>query len=90
MKDEVFEKVKCPLFLGYYFKDEQHQDETVEVKAALKMFERVATRVSLKQAQAFPEAGSHVIACNLTSKSAVEVENATFGFAETILKMVQR
>lgn len=90
MKDEVFAKVKCPLFMGYYYKDEQHQDETVEVKAGLKMFESVGTPVSLKQAQAFPKAGSHVIACNLTSKSVGEVETATYGFAESILKMVPK
>jgi hypothetical protein len=90
MKDEIFEKVKCPLFFGYYFKDEKHQDETVEVKAGLKMFEKIGTPVSLKRAQAFPEAGSHVIACSLTSKSVSEVEKGTFEFAEEILKMVPK
>lgn len=90
MKDEVFAKVTCPLFVGYYYKDEQHQDESVDVKAELKMFESVGTPVSLKQAQAFPEAGSHVIACNLTSKSADEVAKATYRFTETILKMTPK
>ena len=90
MTDEVFAKVKCPLFVGYYYKDEQHQDQTVEVKAALKMFERAVTPVAKKRAQAFPEAGSHVIACNLTSKSAGEVAAGTYRFAEDILKMVPK
>ena len=88
MIDRVFKKVKCPLFLGYYYKDEQHQDETVEVKAALKMFGKIGTPLDLKRQQAFPEAGSHVIACNLTSKSFEEVAKATYGFAEDILRMV--
>ena len=87
MKNEVFEKIKCPIFMGYYYKDEQHQDQTVEVKACLQMFEKVGTPASLKRAQAFPEAGTHVIACNLTSKSVGEVANSTYGFAEEILKM---
>jgi len=90
MTDEVFAKVKCPLFVGYYYKDEQHQDQTVEVKAALKMFDRAMTPVAMKRAQAFPEAGSHVIACNLTSKSVGEVEAGTYRFAEDILKMVPK
>ena len=90
MTEKVFAKVKCPLFLGYYFKDEQHQDETVEVKAGLKMFRQVGTPVLLKQEQAFPEAGSHVIACSLTSKSVDAVAKATYGFAESILKMVPK
>ena len=54
------------------------------------MFRQIGTPVSLKQAKAFPEAGSHVIACNLTSKSVDEVAKATYGFAETILKMVPK
>ena len=90
MTDEVFAKVKCPLFVGYYYKDEQHQDQSVEVKAALKMFDRAMTPVAMKRAQAFPEAGSHVIACNLTSKSVGEVEAGTYRFAEDILKMVPK
>jgi len=87
MKDEVYAKVKCPLFMGYYFKDEQHQDKTVEVKAALKMFSRVGTPEAMKRAKPFPEAGAHVIACSLTSKCVPEVEKSTFEFAEQILKM---
>ena len=90
MKKEVFLKVKCPLFLGYYYKDEQNQDQTVEVKAALKMFEQVGTPASAKTAQPFPEAGSHVIACDLTTKSFGEVAKATNKFAEQILKMAPK
>ena len=87
MKKVIFAKVKCPLFLGYYYKDEQHQDQTVDVKAALEMFGQVATPESEKRAQAFPEAGGHVIACYLTSKSVGEVASATNKFAEEVLKM---
>ncbi len=90
MKNEVFSKVKCPLFLGYYYKDEQNQDQTVEVKAALKMFQQVGTPASAKTAQSFPEAGSHVIACDLTTKSFGEVAKATNKFAEEILKMTPK
>jgi len=87
MKEDIFVKVKCPLFLGYYYRDEQNQDQTVDVKAALEMFTQVATPDAMKRAQAFPEAGGHVIACYLTSKSVVEVEKATFEFAEQVLKL---
>ena len=88
MNNDVFSKVRCPLFLGYYFKDENHQDQVVDVKAAIEMFGKVATPASMKMAFPFPEAGSHVIACTLTSKSVAEVASATYEFAEDILKMV--
>ena len=87
MKKVIFAKVKCPLFMGYYFKDKQHQDQTVDVKAALEMFQQVSTPDTEKRAQAFPEAGGHVIACYLTSKSVGEVASATNKFAEDVLKM---
>ncbi|MEI6140626.1 MAG: alpha/beta hydrolase [Mariniphaga sp.] len=90
MKKEVFSMVKCPLFLGYYYKDEQNQDQTVEVKAALEMFQQVGTPTSAKKAQPFPEAGSHVIACDLTTKGFGDVAKATYNFAEEILKMTPK
>lgn len=87
MKDDVFAKVKCPLFMGYYYKDEQNQDKTVDVKAALRMFSLVGTPDTMKRKKPFPDAGAHVIACYLTSKCVPEVEKSTFEFAEQILKM---
>jgi hypothetical protein len=59
----------------------------VDVKAALKMYTLVGTPDKVKRAQAFPGAGAHVSASPLTSKCALEVEKATFAFAEEILKM---
>ncbi|MEI3154132.1 MAG: hypothetical protein V8S95_02760 [Odoribacter sp.] len=35
----------------------------------------------------FPEAGDHVIACELTSKAVAEVRQQTFEFARKILKI---
>ncbi len=87
MKDEVFAKVKCPLFMGYYYKDDQNQDQVVEVQGELSMFKQVSTPDSMKRLKPFPEAGSHVIACDLTSKCVEKVESATYDFAENILKM---
>ena len=87
MNDDVFAKVRCPLFLGYYYKDEKHQDQVVEVKAELEMFGKVSTPEAQKFGRAFPNAGTHVIACNLTSKSLAEVSSYTYEFAEEILMM---
>jgi len=87
MKKEVFAKVTCPVFLGYYFKDEQHQDQVVEVKAALRMFDELGTADEKKRAIAFPEAGNHVITCDLTSGAVPAVRGVTYAFAEEVLAM---
>jgi pimeloyl-ACP methyl ester carboxylesterase len=87
MKEEVFRKVNTPVFLGYYYKDEEHQDKTVRVDAALKMFDQLGTPADKKMKQAFPEAGDHCIACELFSKSVEDVRHSAFAFAEKVLGM---
>ena len=82
MNNKTFEKVKQPVFLGYYYKDEKNQDPTVKVDAMLKMFDQLGTPDSEKQKQAFPEAGTHVIGCKLFSGAWKDVESASFQFAE--------
>ena len=87
MKKEVFEKVTCPVFLGYYYKDEENQDQVVRVDAALAMFDQLGTPEENKVKTAFAEAATHVITCELLSGAVEEVKDATFAFAEGKLKM---
>lgn len=82
MKKTTFEKIKQPLFLGYYYRDEELQDQVVKVSAMLRMFESVSTPDSLKAAIAFPDANQHVIGNADLSVSANEVE-------KTILEFIQ-
>ena len=82
MIKKTFSKVNEPVFLGYYYKDEQHQDQTVKVDAMLKMFGQLGTPENMKQKVAFPEAGAHPIGCKLCSKAWKDVETASYQFAE--------
>lgn len=88
MTKETFKNVAEPLFLGYYYKDEEHQDPTVKVNAMLKMYDQLNTPADQKQKVAFPNAGTHVIGCKLYSGAWQEVEAATFQFAEEKLGLV--
>ena len=67
MTPEQFQKVKQPVFMGYYYKDEEHQDKVVSVPAMLAMFDELGTPADKKQKMAFPNAGEHVIASHFTS-----------------------
>ena len=87
MKKATYKNVSAPVFLGYYYKDEEHQDETVRVDAMLKMFEQLGTLPSQKVKKAFPEAGDHVIACELASGSVDKVIAETISFGEEILEL---
>jgi esterase/lipase len=87
MKPEVFSKVKCPVFLGYYFKNEKEQDNTVSIPAMLKMFDELGTPPELKQKVAFPDAGAHVIASYIRSKNWQGVERETDKFLTDKVKL---
>jgi len=90
MNDETFAKVKQPVFLGYYYKDEEHQDPTVKVSAELDMFEHLGTPNNQKRKHAFAKVGVHPMASEIKSHDIEGVERETFKFAEEILKLTSR
>lgn len=87
MTAEQFAKVKQPLFMGYYFKDEANQDKVVSVPAMLEMFDELGTTDSQKRKVAFPNAGEHVIASHFTSGDLASVEQETRQFMTDVLKL---
>ena len=87
MTQEVFEKVEQPLFMGYYYKNEEEQDNTVSVAAMLDFFDAIGTNESRKVAMAFPNAGAHVITSPLQASNHEEVQRATEDFFKDVLNM---
>jgi esterase/lipase len=87
MKPEIFRKIKCPVFMAYYYKNDEEQDKVVSVPAMLKMFDELGTPSGLKQKEAFPNAGAHVIASSIRSKDWQGVEKETDKFLTDIVKL---
>ncbi len=87
MKKETFEKITCPVFLGYYYKNEEEQDKVVSVKAMQEMFNQLGTPVEKKMEIPFPQAGDHVICSDFNSKDITGVERETFKFCEEVVGM---
>ena len=87
MTSEQFAKVKQPLFMGYYYKDEENQDKVVSVPAMLDMYNQLGTPASLKRKVAFPNVGEHVIASHFTSTDLAGVERETKTFMQDVLKL---
>lgn len=81
---QTFEKINQPLFLAYYYKDENDQDRVVSVPAMLEMYEQIDTPEKVKRKQAFPEAGDHVIASSITSGDWEGVLDASIDFLENV------
>lgn len=85
MNADTFQKIKTPLFLAYYFKNEEEQDFVVSVPKILEMYEQVSTPENLKVKKAFPESGDHVIASEITSKDWEGVLEETILFLENVV-----
>ena len=87
MKRETYKHVTAPVFLGYYYKDDNNQDETVKVSAMLKMYDQLGTLPDKKREKAFPDAGDHVIACELTSGALEDVIAESIRFGSEVLNL---
>ncbi len=87
MTEATFKKVKMPVFLGYYYKNEEEQDDVVSVAAMLEMYDALGTPDSLKRKEAFPEAGNHVIASYIRSSDWENVLKATDRFLSEVMHL---
>lgn len=90
MTESTFSKVSQPFFMGYYYKNEEEQDDVVSVAAMQEMFRQISTPENLKREIAFPKVGHHVLASYLKSQDLDAVRTATFSFAEDILQLQQK
>ncbi len=82
-----FKTVNEPVFLGYYYKNEEEQDKVVSVPAMLRMYEQLGTPSSQKQKQAFPKAGDHILASPLASNDVEGVYRATYSFLKEVANL---
>ncbi len=85
MTPEVFKKVKQPVLMLYYYKDEAHQDPVVKVSSMKEMFEQLGTPAEQKVQKAMPNTGDHVIASPIKSKDVDGVEKETINFLKQIM-----
>lgn len=87
MTEETFKKVKQPLLMLYYYKDDIHQDSVVSIPAMLKMYDELGTPKEKKIKESIPNAGNHVIGSYIRSKDLLSVQQAIEGFMEKTLQI---
>ncbi len=83
MTAETFAKVSCPVFLGYFYKNEEVQDKVVSVPALLEMFENLGSKNKVKES--FPTTNNHVLGSYVLSEDTQTVENKTITYLEKII-----
>lgn len=87
MIEETFNKINQPIFMGYYYKNEEEQDYAVSVPRMLEMFDQLGTSSDKKVKQAFPDAATHGIQNHFFSKDYEGVLRETINFADQILHL---
>ncbi|WP_316801746.1 alpha/beta hydrolase [Pedobacter nototheniae] len=87
MTKSVFQKVKQPVLMLYYYKNELEQDPVVRIDAMLKMYDELGTSPDLKHKVAIPGGANHVLGSYITSKDLPSVEKAMESFVSNQLKI---
>jgi len=90
MHAKTFEKIKIPVFMGYYYKNEEEQDDTVRVEDMIDMFGQLGTVDNQKKKVAFPEAKSHVITSYLSTTVYDKVAQETLSFLKEQLPITKQ
>lgn len=80
MQPERFRRITAPVFMGYYYKNQEEQDKVVSVPAMLEMFEQLGTPREKKQKIPFPAAGDHVVISSLTNPNYEQAQQAALTF----------
>jgi len=87
MTQENFAKINIPVFMGYYYKDDENQDKVVSVARMIDFFDQISTPDHLKRKVSFPNAGNHVISSYVMSKDVERVFAETCKWAEEVLQL---
>ncbi len=87
MTKSVFQNIKQPFYMGYYYKDDQNQDEVVSVPRMREMYEQLGTPDNLKRDEPLPNTKAHGLCAKYWSKDLESVRQTTYEFAEEVLKM---
>lgn len=90
MVQNTFKQITCPVFMAYYYQDQDHQDDVVRVDKALEMFDQLGTPDEYKVAFASIKAGDHVLLNPLKSSDVEGVEKQTQSFLENTLHFTPR
>jgi pimeloyl-ACP methyl ester carboxylesterase len=87
MTEATFKKINQPVYVGYYYKDEDHKDETVSIPAMKEFYAQLGTPAAMKRIEAIPEAGAHVMLSDIQCLDVDKVSSHACAFAEEILGM---
>ncbi|MEO1515026.1 MAG: alpha/beta hydrolase [Bacteroidota bacterium] len=87
MTEENIRKIELPVYVGYYYRDEEHKDNVVSVDAIRWFYETVSTPDDQKRIDTYPNVDTHVGINHFQSKDLDDVRQKTWRYAEEVLKL---
>jgi len=87
MLPATFARIKCPVFVGYYYENKEKQDHLVSVAAMQKMMPQLGTPARQQRIVNFPQSGDHVIGSQIISKDWQGVERESRAFLREVCGM---
>ena len=87
MTSETFKRIDDPLYVAYYYKNDEQQDKVVSVKRMREMVAQVATPEALKREVALSDAGTHIIASDLFNPHLVSLWTSVTAYCEDVLRL---
>lgn len=87
MKDEIFKKISHPIFVGYFYKDEEVQDFTISVEKIREVDALIKTPADQKQFIAYPDGDAHVFNSPIFNDEWEKVQTDIYSFMEDILRI---
>lgn len=85
MNNKLFENIKQPFMLAYWYKNEEECDKIISIPAALNMFDKIATPSNKKRKVALKTVDAHVLTSKFQTRNLDEVRQATFEFIDNVL-----
>ena len=80
LADDVYSRITQPVFTGFYYRDNDHQDKVVSVAAIRELEEKLGTAAEKREFMAFPDADAHVISSAYRSAGHQQVSDAVVQF----------
>jgi esterase/lipase len=80
MNEQSFSHVKQPLFLGYYYVNDEQQDQVVSIPRMMEFYTQIKTPESKKKKVSFKDATGHVICSSIMNPNYQSVIDTTISF----------
>ena len=87
MHADNFAKIDEPVFIAYYYRDEDHQDKTVSVARMRDMFSQLGTDEAKKREVALTDAGTHIIGSSIFNQHLESLWQPLTAYCEEVLHL---